>query len=182
MSPTSSREALGKTIEVRLLAWIMSREAARSLDETFTDAGIDVNGLQYGMLRLLRYETATLSDLSRKFMLDPSTLVPVIDDLVKKGYVKRQRDPKDRRRAPLIITDKGRTLITRMPTQSPKTDRFTTLMLALGDDKVSQLYDLLRDFVLLLPDGDAMLQHVRDRREALLNAHHEESPVDDIGC
>lgn len=180
MAAKPAREAIAATIEVRLLAWIMSREAARSLDEAFGAFKVDVTGLQYGILRMLREESATLSELSRKFMLDPSTLVPVIDDLVKKGYVKRQRDPNDRRRMPLIVTDKGLSLIARVPEQHTGIDRFGETVLQLGEEKSTRLRELMREFVGLLPDGDAMLQHVQARCEALVNAHvFEDSPADD---
>lgn len=43
--------------------------------------------------------------------LDPSGLVSVIDDLKRRGAVERERDPADRRRHTVRLTDQGRTLL-----------------------------------------------------------------------
>ncbi|GAA1985493.1 MarR family winged helix-turn-helix transcriptional regulator [Kitasatospora viridis] len=47
-------------------------------------------------------------DLSQVLNLDPTTVVALIDELEKAGQVERQRNPADRRRYILRLTDRGR--------------------------------------------------------------------------
>jgi DNA-binding MarR family transcriptional regulator len=47
-------------------------------------------------------------DLSRLLNLDPTTVVTVIDEMERNRHVERQRDPSDRRRYHLYLTDAGR--------------------------------------------------------------------------
>lgn len=47
-------------------------------------------------------------DLSRLLNLDPTTVVAVIDELERRDYVERRRNPADRRRYILVLTDAGR--------------------------------------------------------------------------
>lgn len=47
-------------------------------------------------------------DLSRLLGLDPTTVVAVIDELEHRTYVERRRNPTDRRRYILILTEAGR--------------------------------------------------------------------------
>ncbi|MEV8036755.1 MarR family winged helix-turn-helix transcriptional regulator [Streptomyces sp. NPDC086182] len=47
-------------------------------------------------------------DLSRLLNLDPTTVVTVIDEMERNGHVERRRNPADRRRYNLILTESGR--------------------------------------------------------------------------
>lgn len=47
-------------------------------------------------------------DLSQLLNLDPTTVVTVIDELERQKYVERRRNPADRRRYNLILTESGR--------------------------------------------------------------------------
>jgi DNA-binding MarR family transcriptional regulator len=47
-------------------------------------------------------------DLSRLLNLDPTTIVAVIDEMESNEHVERRRDPADRRRYNLHLTDSGR--------------------------------------------------------------------------
>lgn len=51
-------------------------------------------------------------DLSRLLGLDPTTVVAVIDELERREYVERRRNPADRRRYILVLTDAGRSALT----------------------------------------------------------------------
>ncbi|MQY16896.1 hypothetical protein SRB5_70990 [Streptomyces sp. RB5] len=52
-------------------------------------------------------------DLSRLLNLDPTTVVSVIDEMERNAHVERQRDPADRRRYRLHLTDAGREALAR---------------------------------------------------------------------
>lgn len=56
-----------------------------------------------------------MAEISRLMGVAPSTLVYVVDGLTRKKLVKRRRDPKDRRREPLLIQKKGRELFASVP-------------------------------------------------------------------
>jgi DNA-binding MarR family transcriptional regulator len=46
-------------------------------------------------------------ELGRRLGLDPSGMVATLDDLEERGFVERRRDPADRRRYQLHLTDTG---------------------------------------------------------------------------
>ncbi|MGW0820128.1 MarR family winged helix-turn-helix transcriptional regulator [Streptomyces sp. NPDC002845] len=50
-------------------------------------------------------------DLSRLLNLDPTTVVTVIDEMERNQHVERRRNPADRRRYNLILTDSGREVL-----------------------------------------------------------------------
>lgn len=52
-------------------------------------------------------------DLSRLLNLDPTTMVALIDEMEGAGHVERRRNPSDRRRYILRLTDGGRTALER---------------------------------------------------------------------
>jgi MarR family transcriptional regulator for hemolysin len=49
----------------------------------------------------------TLSELAESMVREPHTLVRIVDELERRGWVKRSRDHEDRRRKPIEITKKG---------------------------------------------------------------------------
>lgn len=57
-----------------------------------------------------REEGASPSELAPVLGLDLSTVSRVADGLVRQGFLRREADPQDRRRAVLLLTDKGRKL------------------------------------------------------------------------
>lgn len=103
-------------LELRALAWIVTKLAQRDLVRRLEASGVDLGGraLSLGVLRLLRRRACTSSELSREMMLTPATLVPVVDALERRGFVTRGRDPADRRRAPLTLTRRGSDVLARV--------------------------------------------------------------------
>lgn len=53
-------------------------------------------------------------DLAARLAVDPSDLVKVIDELAAPGWVERARDPADRRRTCITLTDAGRAALARL--------------------------------------------------------------------
>lgn len=151
-------------IEARMLMNIVSRMSRMALEQQLTAQDIDLSSLQYGILRTLQKEgDQTLSELSRKFVLDPSTLVPTINSLQGKGLIQRQRDDQDRRRFPISLTDQGEALIKGLPLVADH-DPFYQGMEAVGLPVCQQFLDTLRQIVRHMPDGEETL--------ALVQAHH----------
>jgi DNA-binding MarR family transcriptional regulator len=71
--------------------------------------------------------------------LAPATLVYVVDSLTKKRLVKRGKDPKDRRREPLLLEKKGVELFAKFP----KLDAGNTLVRCLESMPASRRRELL---------------------------------------
>ncbi len=159
------------SVEIRILASVLARISSRALEERFSAHNIDMSGLQYGILRTLGHENFTLSELSRRFTVDPSTLVPVIDTLERKGLVTRGKDPNDRRRIPLSLTTHGAQMIRDIPLIHEDDLLFQRLD-KMGEDKALALRELLRDVVKGMPEGEEMLQSVTSRLYTLQDGEH----------
>lgn len=149
-------------IELHILLSMLGKTARQSLEQTLAENDFGISGLQYGLLRMLDHEPQTIAELSRKFSLDPSTLVPVVDALEEKGLLARGRDPDDRRRIPLSLTDEGAELIARIPMIGGD-DTFRRALEQLGQQKAAQLLALLREYVQHLPQGEEMLASMQAR-------------------
>ena len=148
--------------EIRILVAVLTKRSWRALERRLGSYCQGVSGLQYRILRALSLEEQTISGLSRKLMRSPSTFVPAIDALEQKGFVRRGRDPHDRRRTPLSLTSRGVKLLEEVPFLD-EGDPLVQALDALGDEGARQLLSLLRELVNLLPDGESILHSVTSR-------------------
>lgn len=105
-----------------------------------------MSGLAFGILGILRQREQTISDIGRHMMISPPALVPVIDALERQGLVQRGRDPNDRRRTPLLVTDEGRRVLASVPVMD-RDDVLVRSLEAIGQERASLLLDLLREVV-----------------------------------
>ena len=128
--------------DIRLLILMVIKTSMRDLDRRLEASGTGISGLQFGVMRLLSHESATISELSGRMLLAPATLVPVVDALERKGFVQRGSDPRDRRRIPLVLTDTGMEIITQMAC-SNEPDSLTLGLASLGREKSRHLQALL---------------------------------------
>jgi DNA-binding MarR family transcriptional regulator len=80
-------------------------------------------------------------DLSRLLNLDPTTVVSVIDEMERNRHVERRRDPADRRRYHLYLTESGREALIEADRVAGETE--TGFFAALGDAETSALRDML---------------------------------------
>ena len=150
-------------LEFRLLAGTVSRISHQALEQRLADQNIELSRLQLGILRALDYtDGQTISELSRMFKLDPSTFVPSADSLEKKQYIKRQRDPNDRRRVPLYLTEKGAELIKEFAIITDD-DILFVAMKAMGMEDAETLCRLMRELVRHLPEGEDLLKGIDSR-------------------
>jgi DNA-binding MarR family transcriptional regulator len=144
-------------LEIRILSAIVAKKATHALRQRLGDAGI--SGLQCGIMRALHHQEQTISELSHKLMLDPSTLVPAVDALERKGLAKRGTDPQDRRRVPLALTERGAGFVVCTPI-ADEDDPLVKSLSAMGDGRTHQLLALLREMVEHMPQGEETLSRV----------------------
>jgi MarR family transcriptional regulator, organic hydroperoxide resistance regulator len=140
-------------LEIRILISIGTKLAARDLEQRLLAHGLAISSLQHGMLRLLKQHQYTISELSRKLALTSATLVPAVDVLERQGLVTRSHDPSDRRRTPLLLTESGANILTRVPAVDD-TDIVVTSLRSLGHEDQQQLLALLRRLISAMT-GDA---------------------------
>ena len=153
-------------MEIHMLGAIVTKKTilAMESDPVLVEAGISMS--QFGVLRALRRSDHTISELSRIMMVDPSTLVPVVDALERKGLAVRGRDPHDRRRVPISLAQRGAEIAAKHPMKGPFAAEDHPLLKsisAMGPERAQQLLSLLREMVSFLPDGDEILQRVATR-------------------
>jgi DNA-binding MarR family transcriptional regulator len=96
-----------------VLAW--AAENAREVaDRALEPLGLTVK--HFGVMTFLRHETqhdgvpASLSQqaIGERLRIDRTTMVSLVDDLERAGYVKRDRNPGDRRAYVITLTAAGR--------------------------------------------------------------------------
>jgi DNA-binding MarR family transcriptional regulator len=133
-------------LELHILAGILVKIGKRDLEQRLDSCGACIGPLPFGILRLLSYKERTISEIGRRMMITPATLVPVIDTLERGGLVRRGLDPRDRRRTPLSITAQGTDLLSRVP-MVDRNDSLIRGLEAVGTEKSGQLLALLRDLV-----------------------------------
>ncbi|MEN9938163.1 MAG: hypothetical protein RLZZ387_4742 [Chloroflexota bacterium] len=70
-----------------------------------TEKGLTMGQLR--MLEMLHHRTWTLRDLAEHHHVSPSTMSRTVDVLVKRAWVDRRSDPRDRRQVILTLTGEG---------------------------------------------------------------------------
>ena len=106
----STREvapALGPVLDFMSLLWSVDHEVQRVSRRMA--AGIGITGPQRLVIRIVgRYPGILPGRLARTLKLHPGTLTVVLQQLERKGLVKRTRDVADRRRQHVWLTERGR--------------------------------------------------------------------------
>lgn len=153
--------------EINILAKVLNLLVKRDLERRLLCHGVNLGTLPYGVLRLLRCETYTISELSRKMHLTAATLVPVIDGLERDGLAQRGQDPRDRRRIPLSITERGAEVLARLPLVDPD-DSLVNSLNRMGEERSNQLLMLMRQLVAgMSEDGEKMVEGISTAARSL---------------
>ena len=152
-------EFLSLAFEIRSFAGIGAKLMSRDLERRIAEHRPGLSGPQYGVLKMLECHPTTIKELSDLLMLTPSTLVPVIDRLESEGLVVRGKDPGDRRRTPLILTDDAHRLLAAIPSVDPADGLFHALE-SMGVQKSRQLNRLLQELVTTLAGDDQIARQV----------------------
>ena len=77
------------------------------LKKALSEQGVQVTGVQVGILFLLKQRAQTMTELSRELMIDNSAITGLVDRLERSGFVRREINPGDRRAFRISITEKG---------------------------------------------------------------------------
>ena len=106
-------------MEIHMLGAVAAKRTILAMEghSVLAEAGISM--LQFGVLRALHRQARTISELSQIMLVDPSTLVSVIDALERKELAERGQDPNDRRRVPISVTEKGAEIAACPPFKGP---------------------------------------------------------------
>jgi len=113
--------------------------------QSLAAAGIDISPSQYLVMRHLSDQPMTLTQLSHAINLDPSTLVPIVDSLVKQEFLQRNRSSEDRRCTHLELTAGGVKLLS-LAAHLDENSALVSSLCRLGPDQARQLVDLLSNY------------------------------------
>ena len=83
----------------------LSEESLKTLRITFPQFGV--------LLRLSFRDNVSQKELSDIMDTDPTTIMVICDSLEKKGFLKRIKDPSDRRVNRLILTEDGKSVVSK---------------------------------------------------------------------
>lgn len=130
--------------EIRILLGILTKMSRQELQDHLDKCGYGISALHHGVMRLLNHHPYTIKELSKHMLVEPASLVPVVDELERKTYLRRTTDPLDRRRTPLVLTDEGQQILSSLPPM-PASGPYMQTLQAMGDGKIQQLLHLLRE-------------------------------------
>jgi len=122
-----------------------------------------LTAVQFRVLQLVSERGhCTATEISHRMGVSQATVTSLVDKLVRRGMVERQRSQKDRRQTNIVMTDKGQAAIARAP------------------DALQQRY--VRKFEALEDWEQAMLVAALERVASMLDAEDiDASPVLDTG-
>jgi DNA-binding MarR family transcriptional regulator len=121
---------------------VMLLRLAKVIHKRSTDERLGIKLRQLMLLSYLRAGAPALQQqLCESLWLDPNNCVLLLNEMEELGYVERRRDPADRRRHVVDITDEGRTALERA--ERAQETIGDELLSALNDDERATLRSLL---------------------------------------
>jgi DNA-binding MarR family transcriptional regulator len=154
-TPPAQAETIVLADKIRFLCSVITKIARADLQERLDNQDSGISAIEHGVLRHLSRGIDSMAEISRSMGVAPSTLVYVVDGLVKRKLVKRRKDPNDRRREPLTLEKKGAVLFD----QIPKMDASSILVKSLEGMKERRRREfvaLLDEFVQGLPGSEKL--------------------------
>jgi DNA-binding MarR family transcriptional regulator len=124
----------------------------RAYDEAFSSVGLTAR--EFLVLSFASAAPLSQQDVSRRIGIDPTLVVGVVDDLESRSLLRRDKDPKDRRRYVLTVTAKGNSLLAKArttaeraeaaflePLSAAQREQLHAILLTLMTPKLSWLHD-----------------------------------------
>jgi DNA-binding MarR family transcriptional regulator len=95
-------------VQSRRLLWLLPQfqwwvQARANKDPS----GYDLSIQQRTVLYLVRTQGATLSSMAKRMMVAPTVLTGIVDRLERRGLIRRENDPTDRRKLRLCLSPEG---------------------------------------------------------------------------
>ena len=123
-----------------LLSW-NGRRTATIFAEALEPLGL--RPPHFGVLRLIDADPGlTQQELAGRSLIDPSSMVAVVDELEELGYAERRTHPADRRKHAIHLTADGRRMLERAQTVAIETTK--EILAPLTADEIDELRLLLR--------------------------------------
>ncbi len=148
-------ETIAMADQVRGLCSVITKIARSDLEARLKSHKTGISSIEHGVLRHLTHGVTSMAKISRLMGIAPSTLVYIVDGLTEKKLVKRGKDPKDRRREPLLLERKGAELFAKFP----KLDSSSTLARSLesmAEARRRNLVALLNELVKALTGSERL--------------------------
>jgi DNA-binding MarR family transcriptional regulator len=121
---------------------VMLLRLAKVIHKRSTEERLGIKLRQLMLLSYLRAGAPALQQqLCESLWLDPNNCVLLLNEMEEMGYVERRRDPADRRRHVVDITDEGRVALERA--ERAQETIGDELLSALNDDERATLRSLL---------------------------------------
>ncbi|HUA06255.1 MAG TPA: MarR family winged helix-turn-helix transcriptional regulator [Solirubrobacteraceae bacterium] len=125
---------------------VMLLRLAKVIHKRSTEERLGIKLRQLMLLSYLRHGAPALQQqLCESLWLDPNNCVLLLNEMEEMGYVERRRDPADRRRHVVDITDEGRVALERA--ERAQETIGDELLSALSDDERATLRSLLNRVV-----------------------------------
>lgn len=163
------------TTELRILTFVITKTIGRAMQDRLAKSGHAITPIQLGLMRAILVGPQTISEISKMMVVDPSTLVPVVDALEARGLVERRKDPTDRRRVPLFLTDSGRQLLGSVMVVD-EGDAVMAAIIEMEPGHALQLRDLLRELLNALPEGKETMCSMQEHMLRLQPEHNATTP------
>lgn len=163
---TEGRSEIVEAAErIRALCSVVTKVARADLEAHLKEHDSGISAIEHGVLRHLSHGVTSMAEISRLMGVAPSTLVYVVDGLTERKLVKRVKDPKDRRREPLVLEKKGAGVFAR----SPKMDAGSSLVRGLESMPAMrrrELVSLLEELVKELAGPERMYLNTEAKEPA----------------
>lgn len=134
-----------ETMKLKLKPVIVLFKAAQSLINnvkvSLKDSVLTINEFTVMEALFTKGELVT-QELAEKILIPNSSLTYVLDILEKKQYIQRKRDPNDRRRQLLCLTDEGRTIFSDV--YDVHYEYMSDIFNVLTEEELKQLENLLK--------------------------------------
>src|SRR5579863_3794558 len=147
---TAKAEIITMADQMRALCSVITKSARADLESHLKDHDSGISSIEHGVLRHLSHGVTSMAEVSRLMGVAPSTLVYVVDGLVKRKLVRRGKDPKDRRREPLLLEKKGSALFAAIPEMDARSVLVQSLE-RMKESRRRELLELLGEFAADLP-------------------------------
>ncbi|MFB6717293.1 MarR family winged helix-turn-helix transcriptional regulator [Streptomyces sp. NPDC056237] len=113
-SPPSTASAPPRAVTGRLALLLARADKEIQARSAPRLAELELTGRQYHALAVLAEDRpGSQLELATALGVLPAIVVTLVDDLEGRGLLRRQRDPRDRRRQSLTLTDQGHALLRR---------------------------------------------------------------------